>query len=659
MAPPLIRCFVRPFKSSISHFLGANCYHSGTTTTGSQPTNTVPAVGGTIVGLSTHTTLSGVQRSSLIVRRRTTPPETIVVSPEVAPLPEYQTAEDQYDRDLHPLTETIHHEGITRRRPTKTDIEAHLLAVTAVQDYNIRLLVQPTPSLLVTASATSLQITGLLYTQQVPQHRIWHEANHLQEVTTHYTHYLPLRPRKPAPIPPTQPAPIIPPPPLPELSSAKPPFKEEKQLTPEEKRTAWVGRIKLIVDCVNARIEHMKRENDVRRFQRLFESRRYSRVAEEDRVRLEAELAATKAQCDEKKKDLNLCVTRLLDCDFWPVLPRGDGTKAVDEKFQDLAKEVRELKATAAQLDDNLRILLAKQSVPPLTSAQPHPKPPERMDVDDESSSRPTKRRRLSSEPEPTREATVSAEERDMIKDEIDALQHRIADLENNETQHTATLLEEFDSLIDSKIEEANSSFLGGNSLPGPISSSIASQYSSKLEEVEANLARTGGDVDYIVKEVAGLITDTDALKRENQRLREDNEKWKTKFTELEEKQLRSEALLEQHKNEIAALNTAVKDQLARISARPPPVPPPSLDSIVEAVREPIIQAVQESVQPQLDQLRATIEKMLQDHSDQLCQAVWSKLHAVLRMVEHVKRWVEQVGDDPMVTKGPPILNGH
>lgn len=99
---------------------------------------------------------------------------------------------------------------------------------------------------------------------------------------------------------------------------------------------------------------------------------------------------------------------------------------------------------------------------------------------------------------------------------------------------------------------------------------------------------------------------------------------------------------MEVYKAEVKALNAALT---AYIMRPPDPVPPPILpdiDTLVEALRPPIVASVREEISPMLRNLRIEVEGMLESNTRQISTALLAKLSRVLKTERYIQEWLER-----------------
>ncbi|OBZ69181.1 ATP-dependent rRNA helicase SPB4 [Grifola frondosa] len=458
--------------------------------------------------------------------------------------------------------------------------------------------------------------------------------------------------RHPSPSMMPPPPPVIKPPPLPNGRSSQTPqpanVVPKKELTIEEKRAAWVERIKLMSDAVLARSDHLRLQREAQNYERLRNSWRFTDIAEEDKSRLGAQLDDLAAQVENKKKELNRIVTQLVDSDFWPFAQQGPPT--AEEGAQEIRTIVTNLRRDVNELYDILGKINAQA-----TSSVPNDQKPIPSLDEYNNSNHPAKRQRMSISGDALVDENPAvsgprSEELNELLDRLTALEDQLSDLQNDMVQFDNDLLTEVDDRIQTRIDEVRLS--GESSKSGPSS--------ADLRRLEQELNVTGNQLGELAMEVANLISQTsehelentrlreenDRLKQhyhsvENIRLREENEQLKQRVRILEQQQKRNNEQIEAYGQEMRALNAAVTAAMARPPDLPPITPVLSIDSVLEAIKPHLVQTIHDDVQPLLEGMHAAVGKMLHDQAAKVNNAVLSQLTPTVKTVEVISSWMK------------------
>lgn len=279
---------------------------------------------------------------------------------------------------------------------------------------------------------------------------------------------------------------------------------------------------------MTARIDYLKLEREADALAQTLRSSDYE-PAKDHKSRLSSQLAGVETRRDQKKKDLNDMVYRLRDMDFWPALPRPEGTLLTEEKQLEIRRTLDDLKRDVRELRETTKQLREAQSAPP--------QPPEH------SGSPPLKRRRLSTgeEAQPKAKATTPVDDTDAqvaaaeLEDKFTTLEGRVSDLENSIVENQNTLYEEFEHRISERLEEH--SILQAKDpttlMPPPPPPDPHPGLEEKLTTIAANLDIAGSEISEIAEEIADLILRANTCEREVAQLRSENETMRQRIAQV------------------------------------------------------------------------------------------------------------------------------
>lgn len=279
------------------------------------------------------------------------------------------------------------------------------------------------------------------------------------------------------------------------------------------------------------RIEYLRLEKEMQSYQRVVQSWRFVDVSEEEKSRLKTQLTALETQFDLKKKDLNAVTQRLIESEFWPVLPKdvGVGVRGSVEELQGQVKGIYE----AIEKLQSMRLSSSGSGSadPPMSST-----PTEEAD-------RPGKRRRLTNgdtemntTPTPAKEQVqhpALAEDLDQLKDRVLGLEDKLSDMQNELVQYDHTMLLSLQEEMDAKFEQYDSaprSSLPVSAPPAPIVPATP-QDTTKITELDMKLSNAGDEITFIANEVAQLIKRNSSRDDEMNVLSDENKQLKTRIT--------------------------------------------------------------------------------------------------------------------------------
>lgn len=401
-------------------------------------------------------------------------------------------------------------------------------------------------------------------------------------------------------------------------------------------------------DVVVARNEHVKLERDSHSFQRLINSSFYDDVSEEQKSRLDSELQDIQNQREAKKKELNDLVFRLRDMDFWPALPRPEGSLLTQEHQLTIRENINDLKRSVQELHDQLKTLNTPGTSHQGTTAE-HPEAP------------PLKRRRLSvnektppKAPSPDTQKSVTE-----MEDRLMTLELRISEMENNLVENQSTIYEELDSRMIERLEDMavpQAKDPTPPSPPAPIP--LSPQTLERLKGIEANLDQTGTEIVTIAEEIAELIVRGNTYEREVADLRNENAKLKEKIThvstyptkllrmtdtasplQLEVVQKQCLESSEKDRAEMKALNAAI----TAFISQPPASSTIPVEEIIRSLQPTLVNEVRKDLYSVLEDQRKAIHGVIQTRSTELSQPVMHNLAVTMQTVDTITRWMDKV----------------
>ncbi|THG99220.1 hypothetical protein EW026_g3090 [Hermanssonia centrifuga] len=368
------------------------------------------------------------------------------------------------------------------------------------------------------------------------------------------------------------------------------------------------------------------------------------------------QLTDSERQWEAKKQELNSIVYRMIDSEFWPVVPQTPDMVSPEERFRDLRTTVWELKGQAQELYEMMRTVKARGPSP--VSAHP-------IKEHQDSEQPPAKRRRVSESTEtklpilpPAQPDSVISKELDALGDRFNALDVRLSDLENDMVQYDNEMFAELDERIEEK--------LAASSIPsstGPEGDSAAPEtidtgqtMATRLQELEMDLAGAGKDIEEVAKEIGSIIKHAGEADAEIDKLRKENEAMRKQIVALDEQQKHNNEALKTYKAELDALNAAVSTYMTQ-STTPPPQSLPDMGGILESIAPSMLAAVRQDIQPLLADVRSNVEDLLRKQSTELSTAVMAKLSLTLKTVEMISEWMEQMSQGGM-PNGVQYANG-
>lgn len=345
-----------------------------------------------------------------------------------------------------------------------------------------------------------------------------------------------------------------------------------------------------MAEAVQARMHHVLAERELTSLRTLANSKHYVNLSEAARERMERKLKEAEEHVTAKKAELNRCVYKLVDNDFWDAPLRWQGLEdeakgKVDAKGKRKEKEPSwdSKESTAEQRSSELRAIVwqVRDSVAELykmmdevrgmsSSVSIHNAPT--GDQEGGGDKRPTKRRRvfnaraedsISAEPSsaPTSTAPATAyvtstsgptvlpmppQEVEDIMGRIADLDERVVDLENTMVQFDSDVLNELELRMEERFREMSVDGLGLN----PDSSMDVDKPSGadtgqnegeavpqkprtlgeRLQGVEHEVQKAGEEIYQLAVEIGEIIKSSQTQESEVAKLRKENEELRARI---------------------------------------------------------------------------------------------------------------------------------
>lgn len=99
---------------------------------------------------------------------------------------------------------------------------------------------------------------------------------------------------------------------------------------------------------------------------------------------------------------------------------------------------------------------------------------------------------------------------------------------------------------------------------------------------------------------------------------------------------------MKRYQAEMKALNAALSAHLARPPEPTPPPVLPDVDTLVEALRPPIIASIREEIGPLFTEVRSEVETLLERRTQELSMQLVAKLSLVLKTQKAIQEWMER-----------------
>ncbi|KAI0362348.1 hypothetical protein OH77DRAFT_1515607 [Trametes cingulata] len=427
-----------------------------------------------------------------------------------------------------------------------------------------------------------------------------------------------------------------------------------KELTPEEKRRLWLDRIKLLSVAVQARSEHIRLQEDLQKYERLTKSAHYESLPDEEKAALQKLIAAATSRSQEKQQELNRLAGQLIPEDFWPFAQRAQqaadpGFQMMTEALAIVKKDVEELHGSLAGVQAILpssAAAVGSAANTAATASAPAPAPapkPEPGEITGDATARPKKRRRLSTDGG-AHIAALSSAELEKMQDRLAVLTHRISDLQNDLLQYDSKVADEVEAQLDYRMAGLR---LG---VGGEAETLADPEAQKRVEKLSQDIAVAQSRTAEAEAELAKLESYGKSRDEKNASMQQENDTLRKQIEELQANHAEMTKMVDAQRSEIGALNAAVTAYLARPPNPPLPPGPLTADAIIEAIRPRLLVAARDDLIPILEEVRAHVQKQLQDQSSQVSTELVSQMGPVVRSVEWISAWIERIRGP----NGPP-----
>lgn len=208
---------------------------------------------------------------------------------------------------------------------------------------------------------------------------------------------------------------------------------------------------------VQARSEHLRLHEEVKKYERLTKSAQYETLPEEEKAALHKLLESTTSRFHAKQTELNGLAGKLVPDDFWPFFAQR-AQQTTDPGYQEM---IRTLAGLREQVKGLHGALASVQPSQPLTAATAGPSTstavaapasnPEPGEISNDPPARPKKRRRVSVDAS-ARVPDLSAGEAEKMQDHLAELTHRISELRNDFLQYDSKIADEVEAELDYRL---------------------------------------------------------------------------------------------------------------------------------------------------------------------------------------------------------------
>lgn len=241
---------------------------------------------------------------------------------------------------------------------------------------------------------------------------------------------------------------------------------------------------------------------------KIVESRYFANLSEEEeKTRLKSQLAEIEKERDEAKKLYEESVDKLLKTGSWPIAPPSAVEDGVEEKHKEVVKYIQELQDTALQISKILGDISMFKSPPLLfLPGDSDDVDGTAMDVDqpgsDNAHRKSLKRRRISNNLDERSDSASSMPTQAELDEFLERLAHMeglISTLENDINQHAREAREEFEQLVDTKLDELQVA-------REEAQKERLEEEQQQMHNLEQDITLTGEQVGELASEIGDLI---------------------------------------------------------------------------------------------------------------------------------------------------------
>ncbi|KIM48569.1 hypothetical protein M413DRAFT_81422 [Hebeloma cylindrosporum] len=485
-------------------------------------------------------------------------------------------------------------------------------------------------------------------------------------------------PSTPPPPPPPGPVPMNPPLPLPEvpntltLEVAQP----HGEQTQEEKFSLWEGRIKSFAASVHAREQLTELEKEITAAQDVIASSYFQTFPENTKAHLADQLQELVKKRDAAKEECEQHVESLVQSGFWPVIPPtvNSETERMQKDHEEIVRYVKDLHQTANEMKSVLGEITELKQPPMLflpDSSDEESEVDDIMDVDEEnnpvasSSSKtlvskpllPTRRRKKDQsekvgEPSPT----VTQAELDEVLNQLANLEAIADTLQNDSIERDRELKDDFEQRLANAAEAINARRQEELQARDEKRRKHDAVTVARIKAMKEEVNVTGAQVGELAEDMGDILLKVDRLQAELESQKEERAESMKRLEEAQRQLMESKSIQRENSEKIATLKLAVQAYVARPASPPPTptLPPPSF--VLQALEEPLTQAVRTSVQPLVEELRNDVERLVKANNSELYSTVWEKVSHPLRVLELIRA---RVNGSTLATTTSTIANAN
>jgi len=221
-------------------------------------------------------------------------------------------------------------------------------------------------------------------------------------------------------------------------------------------------------------------------------------------------------------------------------------------------------------------------------------------------------------------------------------MEGQISTLDNDINQYAREAKEEFEQLVDTKLDEFQTA-------REEAEKQRLAEEQQHLQDLEQDITLTGEQVGELASEIGNLIMRVGKLEVDVKVLRKGREESFEKVLEVER---RLQEYISTRDANVHVIQTFEKALHAYTSQPPsPPATPLSLppsDYIFQSLEEPMVQSFRSHLVPAIEDLRKDVENMVHSQNAELYSTLWNKIAITLKVLEMIQSKINQ-GDIELV----------
>ncbi|KAF9476514.1 hypothetical protein BDN70DRAFT_882276 [Pholiota conissans] len=464
------------------------------------------------------------------------------------------------------------------------------------------------------------------------------------------------------PPPPPRVQPPHPPPPPPPLASQSteriPPGPESDvrepatlELSPEQKSTMWVERIKLLYEAVQTYERFQTLDEEYEMAAKATSSSLFTALSTEDKKRLTTQTNDLASQRKGALNDYHKIQERLSATGSFPrapLQPSAEEQKKHESLLRDIADlrdTVNRLKITYGEIPRPAPKLFLDGSESDQEEENQFMRQTSVMDVDQPSGTQkiplPSRKRQRTdgvgddrgSKPPRVVDDAPTRKELEEYHEKLVRYQEQISELWNHCHQRDNDMRHEFGRELSDRIEQVQKERAEEQKKRDKAMAAKEAAEQAKIQELNQRLENDSNDIDQITNHMVTLTDDIDKLNAELESEQNARNESYLRMLKVEEKLKTYTASRQADAANLETLKAALKAYTTE-----PPSPPmspnyPPQSYLLKTLEQPLIDSLRMSMQPEMEKLRGDIENIVREGNGNLYSTVWERIEKTLAIV--------------------------